>query len=284
MRALTLLAFVSFLLFSCQKEVSTSDTNNNNNTDTSALGKFVAATKITDGQLKANLDSLITNARNHGWWNLCKAIYPLVGGSSETCKYNLKDPRDADVAYRITWNGNVSFDNAGVTSTGGYGDTHIVPSSALSLNSNHISYYSLTDNFGTSTIDVGAEDPNGVLQLMIYSDFGQGYYLAGASQAYYTANPGCSGYFLGTRTSDVSSSAVYKNGMPIQLDGILTNGPEGLPNISLDLLNENFAGHTTATNRKCAFATIGSGIDSSMAGQMYIDIQAFQTVLGRDVH
>src|SRR5215510_612652 len=100
MRTLTVFIIVTIFLLSCQKEASSPDINNNVPTDTTALGKFVKAAGITDQQVKTNLDSLITNARNHNWWSLCKAIYPFVGGTSESCKFNLKDPRDDDAAYR----------------------------------------------------------------------------------------------------------------------------------------------------------------------------------------
>ncbi len=287
MRTLTVLTIVTFFLLSCQKEVSTPDTNNVP-TDTSALGRFIAATKISDAGVKAALDSLITNSRNHGWWDLCKTIYPLVGGTSDACKYNLKDPRDVDAAYRITWTGNISFDNSGVKSNGGWGNTHVVPSSDLSLSSNHISVYSVTDAYDTASVDIGAEDGNGTLQLAIYSGIPQGFYLSGSLQAYYVPNPGLAGYFMGTRTSatiSAAAGAVYRNGIAIQDTTLTDADPEGLPSISLDILNKNnFSVHTRGTNRKFAFATIGSGINSEMAMIMYADIQQFQITLGRAIY
>jgi hypothetical protein len=286
MRTLTLLAFSSFLLLSCQKEISYTD-EPVVPTDTAALGRFVTATSITDVQLKASLDSLIINARNHGWWNLCNAIYPFVGGSAETCKYNLKDPRDDDAAYRITWHGNVTIDDGGGISTGGYGDTHIVPTSAFTLSSNHLSYYSTTDAFDTASVDAGCSDGVHDIQLRIYCGLNQGWYLAGISQAPYVTNQGLRGWFLGTRTgSSPSESALYKNGSRIGLGSANSMNVEGLPgSYSIALLNFNNAGiYTKSSNRKCAFATIGSGIDSAMAVQMYTDIQSFQTQLGREVY
>jgi len=293
MRTLFLLTFAIFLLFSCQKEANDNGNGNNNQpADTSALGKFVSATKISDAGVKAAVDSLIIDSRNHGWWGLCTAIYPLVGGTPDACKYNLKDPQDVDGAYRITWHGNINFDNQGALSNGGWGDTHIIPSSALSLSSNHISIYSVTDLFDTASVDLGAEDANGTLQLSIYagitSGIPQGYYLSGSLQAYYIANPGLAGYFIGTRTSPIvspSAGSVYKNGIAIQDSTLADADPEALPNLSLDILNKNaFSIHTRRSNRKCAFATVGYGISSDMAVIMYNDIQKFQIKLGRAIY
>jgi hypothetical protein len=287
MRTLSVLIVVTFFLLSCQKEAGAPDTNNNGSTDTTALGKFVKATGVTDQLVKASLDSLITNARNHNWWSLCKAIYPLVGGTSESCKFNLKDPRDDDAAYRVTWNGNVTFDETGVISTGGYGDTHIVPSSALTLSSNHISYYSSTDAFDTASVDAGAGDGPHTIQLRIYSGLNQGWYQVGAAQAPFLANTGLTGWFLGTRTGPTATdAALYKNGSKIDIGSANNGDAEGLPGTyTIALLNFNNAGvFTKSSNRKCAFVTIGSGIDSAMAVTMYNDIQAFQVALAREAH
>jgi hypothetical protein len=287
MRTLTVLIIVTFVLLSCQKEASSPD-NNNTPTDTSALGKFIYATKISDAGVKAAVDSLIIDSRNHGWWNLCTTIYPLVGGTADACKYNLKDPRDVDGAFRITWTGNISFDNSGVQSNGGWGDTHVIPSSALSLSSNHISVYSVTDVYDTASVDIGAEDSHGTFQLAIYSGIPQGFYLSGSLQAYYEPNPGLAGYFLGTRTSaniSPAAGAVYRNGIAIQDSTLADADAEGLPNISLDILNKNnYSVHTRGSNRKFAFATIGAGISSEMAVIMYADIQRFQIKLQRAIY
>jgi hypothetical protein len=154
MRILTLLLFASFILFSCKKEVGYSNNNNNNNNtdtggnkiDTSALGKFVKAAGITDEVLKVNLDSLITRARNHGWWDLCKAIYPFAGGTQSSCQYNLKDPRDLDSAFRISFIGNTwTFTHALVNpGDSSYGNTHFKPVNT-NQRSKQLSFVSLFD-------------------------------------------------------------------------------------------------------------------------------------------
>jgi hypothetical protein len=114
----------------------------------------------------------------------------------------------------------------------------------------------------------------------------QGWYHAGAAQAVFLSNSGLTGWFLGTRTGlSTSESALYKNGSRIDFGSADNGDADGLPSNSIALLNFNNAGiYTKSSNRKCAFVTIGSGIDSSMAVTMYNDIQAFQTLLERAVH
>jgi hypothetical protein len=42
------------------------------------------------------------------------AIYPLVGGTQSTTKWNLKDPRDLDAAYRLSFYGNPVYAGTGI--------------------------------------------------------------------------------------------------------------------------------------------------------------------------
>ena len=284
MRIITLFIFAGFLLLSCQKEVGSS--NNNNNPpppDTTALGKFVKATGITDNQTKINLDSLITRARNHGWWDLCKVIYPFAGGTQTSNMYNLKDPRDADDAFRLTFLGDTwtytNFAaNPGLT---GYGDTHFNASTQLSdPNSAHLSAFSMADSAGGfDNADIGAYDTTS----------GKGFYLSartnwpdttGKPFAYISDDPfqgtgiNGAGYFLITKSG--TSVNFYQNSPETQSFAASTGN---LPNLNLYICNQKLAGLNPYSQgfsqRPLSFATIGSGVDSATVVYMYSDILDF---------
>src|SRR5689334_12744998 len=130
MKTFTLLVALSTLfLFSCQKEVSYANDGIPAPADTRALGRFIVPTGITDAGLKTNLGSLISKARDHGWWDLCNVIYPFAGGTQASCKFNLKDPQDADGSFRILFNGGTwTFTPAGANpGATGYGYTYFNP-------------------------------------------------------------------------------------------------------------------------------------------------------------
>ena len=277
-----LLAFVSLFLFTCKKENNVGS-GNNTGSDTSALGKFIKATGITDATLKVNLDSLITRARRHGWWDLCQVIYPLAGGTSTTCKYNLKDPRDSDTAFRLVFNGSTwAFNSNGIhPGASGYGYTYFNPAIQIAdPNSCHLSVYSLDDVAGGSdNADIGAwgdglgfylsardawPDSSGKPFASIGNDGFQGTSVNGA------------GFFLVTKAS-ASSSDFYRNSL---LMTSASSSPGNLPNLNLFICNQNFpygaepysAGFS---QRGLAFITIGSGINSTMEVSMYSDINDF---------
>ena len=284
MRTVPLLIIILFLFSSCQKEVSYSGDGNTNNVDTSALGRFIAATGITNAILKVNLDSLITRSRNHGWWGQCQVIYPFAGGTQNSCKYNLKDPRDADDAFRInflgdTWTYTNVAANPGVS---GYGNTYFNPSGRLpDQNSCHLSVYSMADSAGgVDNGDIGAYD--GTTNLGFYlstrtawPDTSGKPFAVISKTAFQGAQVNGAGYFLITKSGTIAS--FYQNSPEGSSASV---APGNLPDLSLYICNQNFPAGGSPYNdgfshRPLSFATIGSGVDSATVASMYSDILDF---------
>jgi len=104
--------------------------------------KFIDSTQITDSSLKSQLNILVRRLKDSSLWSKVIAIYPVASdGIMQTRayqqKWNLKDPRNLDAAYRLTFNGTSTFDGDGFTSDGvsGYANTHLNANSILT-NSN----------------------------------------------------------------------------------------------------------------------------------------------------
>src|SRR5262245_27713895 len=85
---------------------------------------FITAAGITDDTQEAALHTLVIAAKANGWWTKCFAIYPMVGGSASSHKYNLKDPQDTNGAYRLDFQGGWSHTSSGADPNGttGYAD------------------------------------------------------------------------------------------------------------------------------------------------------------------
>jgi len=285
MRTLVVLLASILFLSSCQKEISYSN-EGSDSTDTSAVGKFVKATGITDTALKADLDSLIARARRHGWWDLCYVIYPFAGGTQVSCKYNLKDPRDLDAAFRISFIGNSwTFTSASMNpGNSGYGNSHFNPSTqAMDPSSCHLSVYSMDDNpGGDDNADIGAYDHNTAAGFYLstrtkWPDSSGRPFAQISSYTIQGTQVNGSGYFLMTKTSS-SNASFYRNSSVIQTDTAAT--PGNLPNLDLFLCNQNYPYGGEPYNigfsqRGLSFATIGSGIDNTTATLMYLDINDF---------
>ena len=62
---------------------------------------FITAAGITDSTQQSAIDTLVKQLKGYGIWSKMKAVYPFVGGTATTHKYNLKDPRDLNAAFRL---------------------------------------------------------------------------------------------------------------------------------------------------------------------------------------
>jgi len=284
MRIILLSIFIILFLLSCQKEISYESDSNVKNVDTSALGRFIAATGITDPTLKVNLDSLITRSRNHGWWGYCQVIYPFAGGTQNSCKYNLKDPRDADDAFRINFLGDTwTYTNvAADPGINGYGNTFFNPSARLpDQNSCHLSAYSMSDSAGNvDNGDIGGYD--GTTNLGFYlstrtawPDTSGKPFAAISKNSFQGAEVNGAGYFLITKSGTIAS--FYQRSPEPHTTPVAAGN---LPDLNLYICNQNFpAGGNPYNNgfshRPLSFATIGSGVDSATVASMYADILDF---------
>ena len=241
---------------------------------------FITNFNITNTTEKSALNTLVIAAKANGWWSLCNAIYPMVGSANSTCKGNLKDPRDLDAAFRLSFVNTPTFAATGVTFNGStqYADTFLLPSTTLSLNSSHISLWSRTS--AASTGISGNYDTANSTVFVIYRRYTDNTFYAGVNQnpeESAIANTDGSGFYMASRTG-ANIVKYYKNATEYSkttastlLSGVKT------------LIGAGYNGATIGQydNFECSFFTLGSGISSAIAALMYTNIQSFQTALGR---
>jgi len=284
--SILLLASASLFLFSCKKDNSTSINTPPPPPVDTALEKFVTATGITDAQLKVNLDSLITRAKHHGWWDLCSVIYPFAGGTQAACKYNLKDPRDADGAFRLSFLGGTWAYTAASANPGdsGYGHTYFNPSIQIAdPNSCHLSIYSMSDTpGGIDNADIGAYDNSNGLGFYMsardsYPDSSGRPFISIGRSSFQGTGVNGAGFFLMTKTT-ANIASFYRGSSLAGADSAAVSA--SLPNLDLFIGNQNYTGSSEPyplgfSQRGLAFTTIGSGINSATEGVMYSDITNF---------
>lgn len=260
--------------------------------DADALA-FITAASITDNTQKTVINTLVTDLKNANIWTKMKAIYPFVGGSATSHKWNLKDPRDLDAAYRLVFSGGWTHTSTGALPNGSntYADTKFNPSTALSVNNTHLSFYSRTDIVRDDEFVIGVGTNLGanlftmaVKRNVLYTSqtalFDSGTYPSG--RIGYTNSDG-RGYFIGSITAN-NSRNFYKNNTLVANSTSVYNQTFGSANIFIGAYNNyDGGGATSYTNKECAFATIGDGLNSSETSALYNAVQAFQTTLGRQV-
>jgi len=246
---------------------------------------FITAAAITDATQQSAIDTLVKGLKTDGIWTKMKAIYPFVGGTATTHKYNLKDPRDLDAAFRLVFNGGWTHSSTGATPNGtnGYADTKLNDSS-LTPNSSHMSYYSRT-NALTSTYDMGIYNgTKGIwyaLRQAGTNSFTGGIFQAGTSGEVSVANLDSTGYYVGGKNGNTTVK-FYKNGTNVvsiaKADATATN-----TSIYLATLNNNGTPAFGFSTKQTAFSTIGDGLSDTEASNLYTRVQAYQTALSRQV-
>jgi len=246
---------------------------------------FITAAAITDATQQSAIDTLVKGLKTDGIWTKMKAIYPFVGGTASTHKYNLKDPRDLDAAFRLVFNGGWTHSSTGATPNGtnGYADTKLNPSISLaSQNSSHMSYYSRTNNDGTY-IEMGSNiDAKRIVLHVKYN-----------GDAYYDQNDQTSGGRLSFSMAAINSSCfslMSRTANNLQIGqvnginkGINTNTmTSAMPNANIYVGAFNNS-TLIYTNRQCAFSSIGDGLTDTESANLYTRVQAYQTALSRQV-
>lgn len=247
--------------------------------------KFVYANGITDPMQMYAVNFLVTETKRIGIWDKMKAIYPFVGGTATTHKYNLKDARDLDAAYRLGFVGGLTHSSTGVLPDGssGYANTYCVPTVALTENNTHVSVYSRTNNTTVgSEIQALMAGSNQMVIATRYSD-GNLYtdqYNPTTNRIAYTNSDG-RGFYISSRTSSTVFKA-YKNGS--QISSTNTNASSGFSTLTnaIGLWNSPPL-QSNWSSKQLAFASIGDGLTDLEAANFYSVVQQYQTLLGRQV-
>jgi len=242
---------------------------------------FITAAAITDPTQQSAINTLVTNLKGYNIWTKMKALYPFVGGTASTHKFNLKNPLDTDAAYRIFWSGGVTHSSNGVQFGGvnGSGNTFLNSSVNLTTSNNHFSVYSRTSSVAATTVEMGCANTGAVNynQLRIAVNYIAGNLLITS----FTSTTNAQGFWLGNKR-DNNDRRVYKNSTKEATNTTLDSTT--LPNFNVFIGARNDNGTAVVySDKQLAFSSIGDGLTDTEAANLYTAVQAFQTTLGRQV-
>jgi len=242
---------------------------------------FITASGISGTEATA-VNTLVVNLKSANVWTKIKAAYPMVGGTATSCKWNLKNPVDSNAAFRLVFSGGGTFSANGYqpNGTNAYADTFLIPSTTLTLNSQHISYYSRTNSNGTE-VEMGCNNagsnPNTLLEIRTAGTT----YVSLAANGYATyVDANSLGFYIGNRTAS-NVTKLFKNNTAVTTSA---NGSASNPinSISIGALNSGFT-KQYYTTKQCAFASIGDGLTDAEALAFYNAVNNFQVTLARNV-
>ena len=246
---------------------------------------FIMAAGITDATQQSAIITLVTDLKGYGIWTKMKAIYPFVGGTASAHKFNLKDPRDLDAAFRLVFSGGWTHSSTGAlpNGTNAYADSKLNSLNNTTQNSTHFSYYSRTNSNATE-VEISSSTTitgGGTGSLLEIRTSGVSYYRVNSDLGYATYTDANSlGFYIANRTASNVING-WKNGSKV---ATATTASKAQPNINywIGALNQNNVG-SFYTTKECAFASIGDGLTDTEAANLYTAVQAYQTTLSRNV-
>ena len=252
---------------------------------------FIIAAGINKPIQEAAINDLVIGLKDDGLWNKMKAIYPFVGGTATAHKFNLKDPRDLDAAFRLVFFGGWVHDINGSqpNGTNAYADTKLVPSLNFSSSTFvHLSYYSRTNSATPLEFVMGSTNliTGGSMSLIVRRDNNARNFIADISGASFrnasdTNSLNGSGFFVGNQQGP-NCKLIRNNLVAVQNSSAYTGIAISNFPMFLSCLNRGgVAGFYT--NKQTAFSTIGNGLTDTEASNLYTRVQAFQTALSRQV-
>ena len=247
---------------------------------------FLTATGITDATIINALCTLVTTLKANGIWTKMNALYPFVGGTATTHKFNLKNPADTNGAFRLQFFGGWTHSSNGAlpNGTNAYADTFLNPTT-LSINSTHLSYYRRTTQAISSAFMGSIELFAGSVfyRLLLSPNFnvvnGNITEIVSTNTQQSSAAIQTLGLILGNRISNSEFKLFVNSTLSQTVSRISTQQPS--PNIWIG--GANYPINPVYSNNQCAFASIGSGLTDTEALNYYNAVQAFQTTLGRNV-
>lgn len=258
--------------------------------DPDALAFFTAA-GITNPTERSAVNALVVAMKGDGGviWNKMKAIYPFVGGSASSNKFNLKNPADTDAAFRLVFSGSWTHNANGATSNGidAYANTFfngVTQSMGYDFATGVYLRNSPTIAPGGTDVGIGAFSGGGNTTLQydvntVPTSFIGGYVTSGQYASFAPASFTKLSIISRTNASNLS---VYRDGTLGITDTNTVSGAH--PNINLYLAAANDAGSPNYyIDGNFAFAFISSGLNAGEVTSLNTMVNTFQSALGRAV-
>ena len=254
---------------------------------------FITAASITDPTQQSAVNQLVLDLKAASIWTKMLGIYPMVGGSATSHKWNLKDPRDLDAAYRLSFSGGWTHSSTGakpngtngLASTFWYMEDVALPTR---VNDFHMSYYSRTQNPTGDGWVMGRGDSSdgnplyGIAIKRTVSDlriFDSGNFTSGGRIS--STETDGRGFYVGSRLA-IDNAVFYKNASSIGSN--LTSTVHDTSYVGYGVV---LGGLNSATpyyqDNECAFSSFGVGLNGTEVTALSNAVATFNTTLSRNV-
>ena len=254
---------------------------------TSRTTAFASATGIIDTTILGALNTFDLGLISNGLDAKMKALYPFVGGTASTHKYNFMDARDLDVAFRLQFNGGWTHSSNGAkpNGTNAYANTYLNPvANSLTTSSAHLAYYARTMSTTADPAEI-ANYTDGSSAFVLQTK-GTGtdnrYFYSFALRAVKIVTSSPIGLIGGSSISNTRRD-VYHNGISVGNNTITDTATLGNYPLYIGAGNIQNTSVSSYSDAQSSFASIGLGLTSAEFLIYYNLIQTMQTTLSRQV-
>ncbi|MEY2924049.1 MAG: hypothetical protein RLZZ337_589 [Bacteroidota bacterium] len=250
-----------------------------------------------DTTTRSGINKFVKTLKSEGLWDKISGVYPLVGDTGYY-GYNLKDPRDSDEAFRLSFSSENTVRDNGIiwfVETHDYANTHFNPNNHLAGNTVHISVLNTADE-SHSTADIGCIETDRFSQprLTLILDYGGGFNNDSLFQIYNPESTSIiveevdsAALYIASRDTDSSAflslynSSTTPTKTTSETFSIDSTNP---PNLDMFFGAANVAGSpedNEDADRQYGFLSFGEGLSPSEAEAYYLAIKNLYNVLGR---
>jgi hypothetical protein len=258
--------------------------NGNGGTDADAQA-FITASGISGTNATA-VNQLVIDLKAANIWTKMKCVYPFVGNTASTQKWNLKNPADTNAAFRLVFSGGGTFSANGYlpNGTNAYANTWFMPSINATASNLSAGVYLRTNNITASYQFGGLSNAGeGVALAVKYTDnntyFAANNYILNGVGNYVTDTRG----FFIVNKFGATTTKIYKNGLTIATATPTTINVAQAAFIFIGARSVIPSTVDGYDNKENAFSFIGNTLTDAEALALYNAVQTFNTTLARQV-
>lgn len=242
--------------------------------------RYIDSSGITNATEKTAICNCVKQLKDSSVWNKLDAVYPYLGNTSASCKWNLKNPVNSNTAFRLTFSGGWTFSSTGALPNGvnGYANTYWNSISNAGTANASVGIYLRTNTADGAKIDMGFLRSSPTAVTGITTRFGSEYYGAiNTNGAGTITNTNTTGFYA-VSTIVLDNIIMHKNG---------TNTPKAITSTSSGNLNVFIGARNSDgspqlySDREHIIDFLGDGLTSAELIKLYNIFTTFKTAVGR---
>ena len=238
------------------------------------------------------VNTLIKSFKRFNLWDKYYAIYPFLGATASSCKWNIKDIRDEDSAFRLIYpygSSYINFTNYGMEFTGvpeSYAVTNLIPSivfkgsDAFSMGC-YVNGGTLTGGPFPGTM--GTYSTADKVQALYIRPSGRMFSFQGEVLPFVsTSNTNYTGFFYGNSAPVGSNATLFRNQTVIGTQLVTDATKLSTIPIWLGTISGGADGGICYSNVRMGIALIGKNLNSAEYSLLQMTIQQFVKSLNRE--